>query len=215
MTWGAGLHATATGHVDASADWQYIGRLSQRFVPALLAAADIGPGDRVLDVATGTGVAAQLALSLVGDSGLVVGADISLAMLDAARARLSSGQFLPVVSDGEALVFPDARFDAVLCKQTLHLSFSLADPARLEQLLGAAGFSDVRVTRETREGTVASFEYWAPIEAGTGQMPQAYLALPAPIRRAVREEVQARLSPFGSNGRLTMSVDMLIGTGRA
>lgn len=271
MTWGAGLHTTTAGPVDASTYWQYIGRWSEQFVPALLAAAEIGPGDRVLDVATGTGLAAKPALALVGDSGLVVGADISRAMLDAARARLSSGRFLPVVSDGQALVFPNASFDAVLCQlglmffgdparglaefrrvlrvgrraavcvigaperapmwgflaeslgrhlpeqhQTLHLSFALADPAQLEQLFAAAGFSDVRVTRETREGAVASFEeYWAPIEAGTGQMPQAYLALPAPMRRAVRDEVQARLAPFESNGRLTMSVDMLIGTGRA
>ncbi len=46
-------------------------------------------------------------------------------------------------------------------------------------------------------------------------MPQAYLALPEPSRRAVREEVQARLSGFKSNGRLVMSVEMLIAAGRA
>jgi hypothetical protein len=79
-----------------------------------------------------------------------------------------------------------------------------------------AGFRDVRVTRETRQGTIASFDdYWAPIEAGTGQLPQAYLALPASRRRAVREEVQTRLAAFESGGRLVMSVEMLIGAGRA
>ena len=84
----------------------------------------------------------------------------------------------------------------------------MADAARLERIFGAAGFRDVRVKRETREGIVESFdEYWAPIEAGTGQMPQAYLALPEPSRRAVREEVHARLSQFESNGRLVMSVE--------
>jgi hypothetical protein len=74
----------------------------------------------------------------------------------------------------------------------------------------------VHVTREIREGIVESFdEYWAPIEAGTGQMPQAYLALPERSRRAVREEMQERLSQFESNGRLVMSAEMLFGTGRA
>jgi hypothetical protein len=72
------------------------------------------------------------------------------------------------------------------------------------------------VTRETHQGIVGSFdEYWAPIEAGAGQMSQAYLALPEPSRRAVREEVRARLTQFESEGRLVMSAEMLIGSGRA
>ena len=58
-------------------------------------------------------------------------------------------------------------------------------------------------------------EYWAGIEAGTGQMPSIYSGLPEPERRDVREEVRAGLSQFEKNGRLEMSVEMLIGTGRA
>jgi ubiquinone/menaquinone biosynthesis C-methylase UbiE len=101
-------------------------------------------------------------------------------------------------------------------RDALHLTFALADTERLAHLLRMAGFRDVRVTRETRQGTIASFDdYWAPIEAGTGQLPQAFLALPASRRRAVREEVQTRLAAFGSGGRLVMSVEMLIGAGRA
>ncbi len=271
MSWGAGLHAAVGRRVDASAYGQYIGRWSRLFVPPLLAAAEISVGDRVLDVATGPGEAALMALSAVGDSGLVVGADISSAMLEAARARLSGRPFRPVATDGQALAFPDASFDAVLCQlglmffpdptrglaefrrvlrpgrcaavcvisspdrapmwgilaetlsrylpdqtESLHLAFALADAARLERIFGAAGFRDVRVKRETREGIVESFdEYWAPIEAGTGQMPQAYLALPEPSRRAVREAVHARLAQFEFNGRLVMSAEMLIGAGRA
>lgn len=44
-------------------------------------------------------------------------------------------------------------------------------------------------------------------------MPQAYLALPESSRGAVRAEVQARLAEFESNGRLVMTVGMLIGVG--
>lgn len=212
-----------------------------------------------------------MALSAVGDSGLVIGADISSAMLEAARARLSGRPFRPVATDGQALAFPDASFDAVLCQlglmffpdparglaefrrvlrpgrcaavcvisspdrapmwgilaetlsrylpdqiEALHLAFALADAARLERIFGAAGFRDVRVKRETREGIVESFdEYWAPVEAGTGQIPQVYLALPEPSRRAVREAVHARLAQFEFNGRLVMNAEMLIGAGRA
>ena len=55
-------------------------------------------------------------------------------------------------------------------REALHLSFSLGDAAKLRQLFEAAGFREVRVTRESREGIIESFEeYWAPIETGPGQ----------------------------------------------
>ena len=258
---GAGLHAAAGQPVDAAAYEQYLGRWSRLFVPALLAAAEVARGDRVLDVATGPGQAALVALSTVTPAGRVIGADISPAMLTAARARLGAGAFQPVAMDGQALAFRDGSFDAVVCqlglqffpeparglmefrrvlqagrctavcvistpdrapmwgvfaealshqlpeqRDTLHLSFALADPERLEHLLTMAGFRDVRVQRETRQGTIASFDdYWSPIEAGTGQLPQAYLALPAARRQAVREEVEARLAAFQTDGRLVMN----------
>jgi len=100
-------------------------------------------------------------------------------------------------------------------RNALHLSFSLGNVPQLERLIGEAGLRDVRVTREARQGIVGSFdEYWAPIETGAGQK-QGYLALPEPSRRAVREEVRARLTQFKSGGRLVMSTEMLIGSGRA
>jgi len=46
-------------------------------------------------------------------------------------------------------------------------------------------------------------------------MPQAYLRLAATDRRAVREEVRSRLLRFESKGKLHMTVEMLIGSGRA
>jgi len=55
VQWGAGLHTSSEGRVDAAAYEQYIGRWSRLFVPALLDAAEVGVGDRVLDVATGSG----------------------------------------------------------------------------------------------------------------------------------------------------------------
>jgi len=74
----------------------------------------------------------------------------------------------------------------------------------------------VRVEQEIREDVNESFDdYWEPIEAGVGSIPQAYLTLSEVDRRSVREEVKARLSPFESNGRLSLSVEMLIGSGRA
>jgi SAM-dependent methyltransferase len=101
-------------------------------------------------------------------------------------------------------------------RNVLFLSFALHDPNRLEAMLVGAGFRDVRVERTTRDDSFESFaDYWAPIEAGIGSLPQAYLRLAATDRRAVREEVRSRLSRFESRGKLRMSVEMLIGSGRA
>ncbi len=70
----------------------------------------------MLDVSTGTGEAALKALPIVGASGFVIGADISPAMLEGARARLNDPLFWPVAADGQALPFRDASFDCVICQ---------------------------------------------------------------------------------------------------
>jgi hypothetical protein len=101
-------------------------------------------------------------------------------------------------------------------RETLHISFALANAERLERLFRSVGFRDVVVKRESRHAMVESFDtYWEDIEAGPGMMPQAYLALPEATRRMVQHEVQERLSKFASGDRLVMSVEMLIGAGRA
>ena len=74
VNFGAGLHVAPGRTVDVSAYDRYIGRWSRLFVPAVLAAAEVAPGWRVLDVPTGTGEAALVMLPIVGQSGLVIGA---------------------------------------------------------------------------------------------------------------------------------------------
>src|SRR5205823_7649366 len=110
-----GLHAADGQPVNADAYDRYNGRWSRLFVPGLLAAAEVSPGHRMLDVATGTGEDALMAISAVGHTGTVVGTDISPAMLEAACARLS-GSLRAVVADGQALAFRDASFDAAICQ---------------------------------------------------------------------------------------------------
>ena len=101
--------------------------VSSHFVPFLLRAARLEPGQRVLDVATGTGIAAEAALAVVGPAGHVTAADISQAMVDRARQRLAgSPNASAVVADGQSLSFADGSFDVVLC--SLGLMF-FPDPA--------------------------------------------------------------------------------------
>ena len=114
-----------------------------------------------------------------------------------------------ILADTLARFLPERR-------NILYLSFALADQARLDKLLAGAGFQDVRVERETRTDTIESFdEYWEPIQAGTGSIPQSYLALNNTDQHLVCEEVKSKLARFETDGKLTMSVEMLIGKGRA
>src|SRR4029450_2432265 len=95
--------------------------------PALLAAAGLATSPRLLDVATGPGEVVSGALSQIGPSGLVVGVDISVEMLHAARMRVQDRRFRSVVADGEGLRFTDGAFGSVVCQ--LGLMF-FPDPAR-------------------------------------------------------------------------------------
>jgi SAM-dependent methyltransferase len=101
-------------------------------------------------------------------------------------------------------------------RDILELSFSLADAKQLENLFAGAGFQDISIERETCPVAFDSIDdYWVPIEAGIGSQPQAYLSLSEADRLSAREEISTRLSQFGSDGKLRMSVEKLIGKGRA
>src|SRR5205814_5557644 len=102
-----GFHAPAGKPVDSLAYERWVGRWSRMFVPMVVAAAQVAPGDRILDVSTGTGEAALVALQAIGSSGLVVGVDIAAPMLTGARKRLNHPAFFPVAADGQALPFED------------------------------------------------------------------------------------------------------------
>ena len=106
---GRGLHAAPGRAVSASAYDRYLGRWSRLSVPDLLGAAEVAQGHRVLDVATGTGEAAAMSIPIVGDTGFVVGADISLAMVTSARIRLDAPLFWPVNADGQSLPLETAH----------------------------------------------------------------------------------------------------------
>src|SRR5215469_1201060 len=120
--------------------------VSAHFLPFLLRAARLAPGHRVLDVATGAGIAAEAALGVAGSSGTVCATDLSPEMVAKARERLASSPNVSVtVEDGQALSFPDRTFDAVLC--SLGLMF-FPDPAA-----AVAGFH--RVLREGGRAAVS------------------------------------------------------------
>ena len=97
----------ATGYQD-----MLVPALMQEWAPRVAEAAGIRPGDRVLDVACGTGVLTAEAARRVGASGTVTGLDLSPEML-AVAARLH-----PTLrwqqGSGDALPYPDQSFDVVV-----------------------------------------------------------------------------------------------------
>lgn len=103
--------------------------MDRRWRRDAIAAAGIGRGMRVLDVATGTGKLAAAAARATGRGGEVIGLDPSRPMLARARkvrARDGGAQLTWVQADGMALPFGDRTFDAVTIGFGLR---NLPDPA--------------------------------------------------------------------------------------
>jgi len=100
----------------------------------LVALATPKPGERVLDVACGTGVVARLAAQGVGPKGTVVGLDLNPGMLAVARAAPPPVGAQIEWREGNvgAMPFPDATFDLALCQQGLQ--FFPDRPAALREI---------------------------------------------------------------------------------
>jgi ubiquinone/menaquinone biosynthesis C-methylase UbiE len=102
--------------------------VSGYFLPFLLSAAGIAPGMKVLDIATGTGLAAAECLRAVGPGGHVIAVDLSEAMVEQAKQRLGRAPNVTLaVENGQSLSFGDGSFDALIC--SLGLMF-FPDPSR-------------------------------------------------------------------------------------
>ena len=91
------------------------------WAPGLVALAALQQGERVLDLACGTGVVTRLAAPEVGPTGQVTGLDINAVMLDVARSLPPSpgASIRWVEGSAVAMDFPDTSFDVVLCQQGL------------------------------------------------------------------------------------------------
>jgi enediyne biosynthesis protein CalE5 len=105
--------------------------------------ADIQPGQRVLDVATGIGEPAIKAAHRVGPSGHVTATDLSPQMLALARERVADLGLPPIdfrEMDAETLELPEQSFDIVLCRFGLMYMPSPGTALeRMHQLLAAGG----------------------------------------------------------------------------
>lgn len=117
--------------------WQQdVQRRRQDFSDAtqrMLAAAELKPGDHVLDIAAGTGDQSIFAARIVGPSGSILATDLSAEMLTiAARVIQQEGltNITTRVMDAQQLDLQDNAFDAVICRLGLMLIPNLQSALR-------------------------------------------------------------------------------------
>ena len=113
--------------------WHFLGSVPENYerylVPRIFApwaedlveTAALRTGERVLDIACGTGIVARIAARRLGNRGSVVGLDPSAPMLAAARAAATAEGVAVEWREGDALdqPFTDGAFEVVLCQQVL------------------------------------------------------------------------------------------------
>jgi len=153
--------------------------LDQRWRRATLASVSVGPGDRVLDLACGTGDLAQQAAAL---GAAVVGVDFAGVMLRHARRREVPAEF--VQGDAAALPFNDSSQSVVTCGFALRNFVSLpavfAELARVLEPGGRVALIDVDrpASRVVRAAHSLYFDRVVPLIGGLLSDRAAYRYLP-------------------------------------
>ena len=164
--------------------------------------ARLGPGDRALDVAAGTG---DLALELkrrVGPSGDVIGSDFSEGMLDIARGK--SAEVAWEWADAQALPYPDNSFAAATvgfgARNFGDLERGLAEMVRVVRPGGRVVVLEITVPQ--KRPLSSFFRVWfdriVPLLGRLTGDPEAYDYLPSSVKRFPAPEALAgRLAAAG------------------
>jgi ubiquinone/menaquinone biosynthesis C-methylase UbiE len=112
------------------------------WAPSLVDAAHLVGGERVLDLACGTGLVARLAASRVGARGRVTGVDLNSGMISIARSlpAPNGGPIEWLEGSALAIALPEASVDVVLCQQGLQFFTDKALALReMRRVLGRGG----------------------------------------------------------------------------
>ena len=100
--------------------WKTFEKGAQKVSNKLVELAEIKPGQRVLDIATGIGEPAITAARTVGDKGHVIATDISTQMLAIGRERAIAQGLQNMIEfregDAESVDLPNSSFEAVLSR---------------------------------------------------------------------------------------------------
>jgi O-methyltransferase/aklanonic acid methyltransferase len=123
-------------------------QLFSAFGHRLVELADVAPGTRVLDVATGRGAILFPVAEKVGHSGQVIGIDLSSGMVQETKIEVRRAGITNVEihqMDAEQLIFPNSSFDVVICGFAIfffsHLWRTLSEITRVLKPEGRFGVS--------------------------------------------------------------------------
>ncbi len=157
------------------------------WLPALVAAGRLGPGQRVLDLGAGTGRFARL----IGEFARVVALDLSPEML--ARAR-TKGTFPLVRADAHALPFRADAFDSSLIVMVLH---QLADVPRALREVARVSRRAAIATTDMRARTLGILEEAFPslLPIDRSRFPPIE-AIVAALRAAGYPRVDVEVRPY-------------------
>lgn len=172
--------------------------------------AAIAPGDRALDVATGTGDLAFELARRAGSSGAVVGADFSERMLEIARQKAAvraDPALAPVrfeTADALSLPYGEGGFDAVTvgfgARNFSDLEAGLREMVRVVRSGGRVVILEITTPRRPPLSTFFAlwFDHLVPSLGRLAGDPDAYSYLPSSVRRFPGpQELAATLSHSG------------------
>jgi ubiquinone/menaquinone biosynthesis C-methylase UbiE len=201
---------------DAAAAYDSVlGRVMDPFVAAVVGGADVRVGDRVLDLACGSGFAARRAAIRAGAGGRVVGVDVNAAMLAVARRAPAASGAAPFGwcrAGAEALPFADDAFDAVVCQQGAQffpdLTAAVVEVARVLRPGGRCAatvwaeaesspfFAAMSAAITQVAGAQAGASYAGVFACGTGRLAGLFRSAGLSAVRAERVSVPVRLPGF-------------------
>jgi SAM-dependent methyltransferase len=175
----------------ALGDYPEVARRFEGVAEMLIGACDIGPGDRVLDVAAGNG---NVAVAAARSGARVTASDFAPALVEAGRAR-TRALGLDVrwdEADAEDLPYADASFDAAIS------TFGLIFAPRPEVAVAEA-------FRVVRPGGRVALTAWTPdgftgqVTALMGEYLPAPLVAAKPIDWGIEATVRERMAPYAGD----------------
>ena len=128
---------------------------------------EIGEGERVVDVGCGAGIDSLIAARMVGETGKVVGVDMTPAMLEKAKRSAAAAKLLNVefrAGYGERVPVPDEWADVVISNGALNLMPDkvavLREMARVLKPSGRLQLGDILVAKEVPQGAKEDIDLW-------------------------------------------------------
>ncbi len=128
---------------------------------------EIGVGERVVDVGCGAGIDSLIAAKMSGETGQVVGVDMTPAMLEKAKGSAAAAKLLNVefrAGYGESVPVPDAWADVVISNGALNLMPDkvavLREMARVLKPNGRLQLGDILVAKEVPQGAKEDIDLW-------------------------------------------------------